>query len=71
MAHIVLCALITTISSRRSLRWERGLKYNICDLLKLYFWSLPSLGAWIEVLSEINEMYEDRGRSLRWERGLK
>ena len=35
----------------RSLRWERGLKSVIKDLLFNLYMSLPSLGAWIEVLT--------------------
>ena len=33
--------------------------------------SLPSLGAWIEVVTDMAIMFKELGRSLRWERGLK
>jgi len=47
----------------RSLRWERGLKYRFGDGRNTEVKSLPSVGAWVEIiLDHVDE--EDRVKSL-------
>ena len=55
----------------RSLHRERGLKYYACCGFSKDVPSLPSQGAWIEIVQNVANIYDFFCRSLHRERGLK
>ena len=56
---------------RRSLQWERGLKWLRRAVDYVQTLSFPAMGTWIEMLRKTNHMHWYSCRSLQWERGLK
>ena len=60
-----------TTHMRRSLQWERGLKYTMQTTIIKAWMSFPAMGTWIEMLPRIHKILMGIGRSLQWERGLK
>ena len=56
---------------RRSLQWERGLKYKYNTGVIAYAWSFPAMGTWIEMPGTKKKALSISRRSLQWERGLK
>ena len=57
--------------ARRSLHGERGLKYRYDVIEAEIKMSLPSRGAWIEIVAQALDCLGDCRRSLHGERGLK
>ena len=66
----ILCINYTMIVCR-SLHWERGLKSNAQQYDTSGSMSLPTLGAWIEIVASPKSTIASACRSLHWERGLK
>ena len=67
----IFCPTHIIFSFRRSLQWERGLKFVYllygCGLRR----SFPAMGTWIEIPNIICCAHNIASRSLQWERGLK